>query len=263
MDWDILSILLPAFTGGMLILSTHLILGRQVLRRGIVFMDLAIAQVAALGALSGHLLQIESGLAGVLLPYAFSLAGAGLIASLSHRIEQELEAVIGCLYVTTAAGFILLLSNDPHGAEHISNALAGHILWLNWSDLIAPGLLTLVLLILMTLRPRLLQGRGFYLLFAIAVTASVKLIGVYLVFSTLIMPALSVSRLTGRKALGWGYFSGITGYIVGLIASGLYDFPGGAAVVVALFFVCLSFRLLLNAKGSDNKVHNETPHTQQ
>ncbi|WP_422136235.1 metal ABC transporter permease [Endozoicomonas sp. ALD040] len=254
MEWALLAIMMPALVAGIIVFSTHLVLGRQVLKRGIVFMDLAIAQVAAMGAIVAHILTMtqahrhvphdgSAGL-GALMPFAFSIGGAGLIAWLAKYSEKELEAIIGCIYVVSAASITLLMSSDPQGAEHISRALNGHILWLGWQDMVVPGLASLAFLAVTIMRPEILDGRLFYPLFALMVTLSVKMVGVYLVFSALIMPALAVNQLSGKKALAFGYLAGLAGVILGLVLSSLYDFPGGATVVVSLTAVCVLFRVL-------------------
>lgn len=258
MEWAFLSIIFPALVAGIIVFSTHLVLGRQVLRRGIIFMDLAIAQIAAMGAIVAHILTMtqahshnshtgSTGL-GALMPFVFSISGAGLIAWLARYTEKELEAIIGCIYVVSAVSITLLMASDPHGAEHISKALNGHILWLGWQDMVVPGLASLAFLAVTIIRPDILDGKLFYPIFAVMVTLSVKMVGVYLVFSALIMPALAVNQLSGKKALTSGYLAGLAGLTLGLMLSSLYDFPGGATIVVSLAVVCVLFRLIANGK---------------
>ncbi|WP_252177822.1 metal ABC transporter permease [Endozoicomonas sp. 4G] len=251
MEWTLIAIMLPALVAGIIVFSTHLVLGRQVLKRGIVFMDLAIAQIAAMGAIVAHILTMSQAhshdgatISGTFMPFAFSIGGAGLIAWLAKYAEKELEAIIGCIYVVSAAAITLLMASDPHGAEHISKALNGHILWLGWQDMIVPGLTSLAFLTGIAIRPHILDGRLFYPVFALMVTLSVKMVGVYLVFSSLIMPALAVNQLSGKKALTSGYLTGLAGLVLGLVLSSLYDFPGGATIVVSLAVVCVLFRVL-------------------
>lgn len=126
-DLELMSILLPAFAAGVLVLSTHVVLGRQVLKRGIIFIDLAIAQVAALGAIVAHMdHRVEDiPFSHVWMPAVFALAGAGFIAWLSKRMADELEAMIGCFYVLSAVAAMLLLANDPHGAELLKQLMSG------------------------------------------------------------------------------------------------------------------------------------------
>ncbi|MCL2918521.1 metal ABC transporter permease [Shewanella litorisediminis] len=245
-DWDLLDILLPALAAGVLVLSTHVLLGRQVLKRGIIFIDLAIAQVAALGAIVAHMHPVleDAPFSGVWMPALFALAGAGLIAWLSRRMADELEAMIGCLYVLAAVGAMLLLANDPHGAELLKQLMSGQILWVSWEQLYLPALVSAAVLALIMARPTVLDGAGFYLVFALVITLSVELVGVYLVFSTLILPALAVNKLSCSKALGWAYLVGLCGYLAGLLLSAMFDLPSGAMIVATLALSAMVFRLL-------------------
>ena len=240
MSWDLFSILLPAFAAGLIVIGSHVVLGRQVLRRGIVFIDLAIAQVAALGVVVSHSVPgLTDGGLSRLLPMGFSVVVALLIAGCSKRWPRELEAIIGCLYVVAAAVVLLVLANDPHGAEMITHSLSGSILWLMYGDLILPFGITLLFIAAVLFFPVFLDSRLFYPVFAVMVTLSVDLVGVYLVFSTLIMPALAASRIKDRKhALLMAFFMAAASYVVGLMLSGLFDVPGGATIVVILAITC-------------------------
>ncbi|WP_299790470.1 metal ABC transporter permease [uncultured Shewanella sp.] len=246
-DLDLLSILLPAFAAGILVLSTHVVLGRQVLKRGIIFIDLAIAQVAALGAIVAHLNHdIEHiPFSHVWMPALFALAGAAFIAWLSKRMADELEAIIGCFYVLAAVAAMLMLSNDPHGAEMLKQLMSGQILWVNWSQLILPASVSALVLAAIYLRPQLLDGSGFYIMFALVITLSVELVGVYLVFSTLILPALAVNKFKAEHSLVVAYLVGLIGYILGLVLSASFDLPSGAAIVATLAVSAILFRGLL------------------
>ena len=125
------------------------------------------------------------------------------------------------------------MASDPHGGEHLKDLLVGQILWTSYGQLpLAAGLSVLILALWFGLGQRL--GRaGFYILFACAVTASVQLVGLYLVFSSLIVPALATRRL-GKGRLAAAYLLGAVGYAVGLALSALYDLPSGAVIVLAL-----------------------------
>ncbi|MCE9685851.1 metal ABC transporter permease [Shewanella sp. AS16] len=245
LDLELMSILLPALAAGVLVLSTHVVLGRQVLKRGIIFIDLAIAQVAALGAIVAHLNHNIEALpfSHVWMPALFALAGAGFIAWLSKRMAGELEAIIGCFYVLAAVAAMLLLSNDPHGAELLKQLMSGQILWVGWSQLLLPALVYSGVLALICWRPRILDGAGFYLLFALVITLSVELVGVYLVFSTLILPALALNKYRGSFSWVLAYGVGLSGYLIGLLLSASFDLPSGAAIVAALAVSALLFRL--------------------
>lgn len=244
MDYELLTILLPAFAAGVLVLSTHVVLGKQVLKRGIIFIDLAIAQIAALGAMVVHMNHdiAELAYAKIWMPALFALAGAGIIAWLARHMAEELEAMIGCFYVLSAVAAMLLLSNDPHGAELLKQLMSGQILWVSWEQLILPAVVYSVILALLFTKPEILDGAAFYLLFAIVITLSVELVGVYLVFSTLILPALATNRLQGKHILLWAYGVGLVGYLLGLFLSASFDLPSGAAIVATLACSAALFR---------------------
>ncbi len=228
-------LMLPAFAAGLLILTSHVIMGRQVLRRGIIFIDLAIAQIAALGAVAAVTVPWLMALAWVQwwLPLLFALVGALFIAGLERIASAELEALIGSLYVLSAALAVLLLSHDPHGHERLGQLLSGQILWINWSDLRLPTLLTGAFLGLWYWRPDWLNGRAFYPIFAVMITWSVAIVGIYLVFASLILPALAINRL-GLARLRYGYGIGALSYGLGLLASFYWDLPAGSTIVALL-----------------------------
>ncbi len=232
--FDDLAIILPAFVAGLLVLATHVPLGRRVLERGIIFIDIAIAQFASLGVVLAHILHLESAWIIQAGAFAAALGGAALL-NLSERLWPEVqEAIIGSSFVVTASLALLLLANDPHGGEQLHQLLVGQILWTTWGDLLPlAGVTTLVLAAwfgfgLQRSRP------GFYLLFALAVTLSVQVVGVYLVFASLILPALAVRRSGPRHGLLLGYGVGAFGYGLGLLLSLWFDLPSGAIIVCTL-----------------------------
>ena len=191
-----LALLLPPLAAGLLALASHVPLGRQVLRRGIVFIDLAIAQVAGLGVLAGqHLLHDAP---GALLPVAAAVAallGAALVAWLGRAWPERQEALIGLLYVGAASLAVLLVSADPHGAQKLHGLLSGDVLWASWPRLLPLALATAVFLLALGWRPALLaSGWAFYGSFALLVSLSLPPLGLYLVFTTLIVPALVAQR---------------------------------------------------------------------
>ncbi len=247
MNFDSLNLVIlgPALLAGLLVLATHVPLGQQVLQRGIVFIDLAVAQIAALGVIGADMMGWEpQGWAVQAAALAAALAGALLLTWTEKRWPEVQEALIGAIFVLAASASILLLSNNPHGGEHLKDLLAGQILWVGVSQLIpAAAVSALILAIWFGLRQRI--GRvGFYLLFALAVTASVQLVGVYLVFSTLIMPALAVRDWPERRRLAGAYGIGIVAYLLGLLASAIFDLPSGAVIVWALALTGLAANLL-------------------
>lgn len=237
MNWDGLdiSILGPAFCAGLLVVSTHVPLGRQVLARGIIFIDLAIAQIAGLGVIAAHSFGWEPGGWQVqVCAFAAALAGAALLSFTESRWGEVQEALIGSLFVLAASGGILLMAANPQAGEHLKELLVGQILWVSWTQLWPAVVLYGMVLAAWFLQPRH-RDRGwvFYGLFALVVTASVQLVGVYLVFASLIIPALAV-RKSPRFGLPLGYLLGAVAYGLGLVLSALFDLPAGAMIVWTL-----------------------------
>lgn len=230
-----LVILAPALLAGLLVVATHVPLGQQVLRRGIIFIDLAIAQIAGIGVIAAHSLGwVEDGWGMQLAAASAALLGALLLTWTERRWPDIQEALIGVSFVLAASAAILLLSHDPHGGEQLKELLVGQILWVTWADLWPVAVLYAFVLAVWFLRGARLGAPGFYVLFALCVTASVQLVGVYLVFASLIFPALATRLRTGVAQLGWGYTVGATGYAAGLALSALYDLPSGAVIVWTL-----------------------------
>jgi len=235
-----LSIIAPAFLAGMLVLLTHVPLGAQVLKRGIVFIDLAIAQIAALGVIlagmadldpQSWLVQAAAGAAAVL--------GAFLLTWTEKRWPEVQEAQIGVLFVLAATGSLLLLAHNPHGGEHLRDLLAGQILWVRYEQLVVPAIGSAAILAALVLFRERIGRLGFYLIFALAVTASVQLVGVYLVFASLIVPSLGVRNYRPAQRLPLAYLIGIGGYAAGLLLSMLFDLPSGALIVWCLTLLAM------------------------
>jgi zinc/manganese transport system permease protein len=237
------SLLMPAFLAGMLILLTHVPLGRIVLSRGIVFLDLAVAQIAGLGVMAAHQFGLESGLVVQAAAVTAALLGALLLGWAERLWPETQEALIGSTFVVAACVGILLLSHDPHGGEELQDMLAGQILWVSKIQLLWAALVTACLGVLL-LFPFSRKGLGFYAVFATAVTLSVQLAGVYLVFASLILPALAVRGLPGRKGLVAAWLLGALGYALGLAASALTDWPSGAVIVCVIAVLSLTMGLL-------------------
>ena len=187
-----LSILWPALVAGLLVTATHVPLGVQVLARGIVFIDLAIAQIAGCGVLLADRLGFEAeGIAVQIAAVSAALAGALLLTWTERVWPQVQEAVIGVVFVLGATGGVLLLASNVHGSEHLRDLLVGQILWSQPTRLLWAAAIYAVILGLWFGRGERLGRVGFYVLFALAVTVSVQLVGLYLVFATLIVPPLA------------------------------------------------------------------------
>lgn len=237
LNWDGLdiSILGPAAVAGLIVLATHVPLGRLVLSRGIIFIDLAIAQVAALGVILAQYLGVpEHGLAVQGAAAVAALAGAALLAYTDRRWPQFQEPLIGTLFALAATGALLLLANNPHGGEHLKDLLVGQILWVSLDQLWPAALLSAAVLAVLGWRRGELSGMLFYGLFALAITVSVQLVGVYLVFASLIIPALATVGTGGARRLIAAYLIGACGYALGLVLSAILDLPTGALIVWTL-----------------------------
>jgi zinc/manganese transport system permease protein len=229
-----------------LVTAAHVPLGTQVLARGIVFIDLAIAQIAGCGVLLADQLGFEpEGAAVQVAALAAALAGA-LLLTWTERVWPEVqEAVIGVVFVLSATGSVLLLASNVHGSEHLRDLLVGQILWVRPQQLAwAAGVYAGVLAIWFGLHERL--GRtGFYVVFAVAVTVSVQLVGLYLVFATLIVPPLATRHMTrGRLPAAWSL--GLAGYAVGLVLSTAFDLPSGPLIVWVLVLFALAWQALVS-----------------
>ena len=234
LDAAALNIVWPALLAGLLVTATHVPLGIQVLKRGIVFIDLAVAQIAGLGVIVADRFGFEpQGAAVQVAALGAALGGALLLNWTDKRWPEVQEAVIGVSFIVAANAAILLLATNPHGAENLKDLLVGQILWADPARLSLVALVyAAILAVWFGLGERI--GRvGFYLLFACAVTGSVQLVGVDLVFTTLIVPALATRRLA-RGRLAVCYLLGAIGYAVGLGISLFSDLPPGPLIVCAM-----------------------------
>ncbi len=234
-------ILWPALVAGLLVTATHVPLGMQVLKRGIVFIDIAIAQIAGVGVVAAQFFGwTESGFTVQLAALSAALLGALILTWTEKRWPETQEALIGTAFVLASTAQILLLASDPHSGEYLKDLLVGQVLWVEGHQLVLVTVLTVaVLLTWFGVGTDRLGRLGFYLLFGVSVTASVQLVGVYLVFSTLIVPALAARRAP-RYALAWGYGVGAGGYLAGLVASTTLDVPTGPIIVWAMAIVAVA-----------------------
>ena len=245
---DALNLLWLPFVVSLVLVGIHTYMGLQVLARNIIFVDLALAQIAALGATVAFMLGHPVNSMG---SYGYSLlftcAAAMLLAATrnwSGRIPQE--ALIGVIYVVAAAAAFLLVDKAPQGTEHIKQVLTGNILTSGADELMwVTPVYAVIGAALWAARTRLAQpGAGwrgwlwdffFYASFGVVVTSSVALAGVLLVFSFLIVPAaigvLYADGVGRQLAIGW--VAGIAASVSGLAASYVWDLPTGSAMVCA------------------------------
>lgn len=224
---------LPAFAVSVVLLGIHSFFGLEIIRRGIIFTDLAIGQVAALGSAVSllcfegrHLYPISLG---------FALA-AGLLIGLLSRREQNIEPMIGLMYALGISGVFLLLSRSPQGMEEIQKLMAYDILFTPMSEVLkTAGLyagLGLVLFFTRQLKG-LWRELVFFTVFAATVTSSVKLAGVLVVFSLLVSPALIAIYLPGRFKLAMAWGIGVLVNAAAILLSIKFDLPTGYSVVFA------------------------------
>lgn len=255
---SIFEVLLPAFVAGLILTGMLAYLGVHVVERGVIFVDLSLAQIAALGTTIGVLFGYDM---HSRMGYVFSLGAAFLGAAVfafsrvhrATRIPQE--AIIGIAYAVAAATSILAMSKVTGETEHLKEMLVGNILSVSWPELArTAALFALVGVFHFFLRKKFLlismneaeaQNQGlsvrwwdflFYASFGFVVTSSVAIAGVLLVFSYLIVPAVSAMlfsrRLGARLAIGWGM--GAITSAIGVYLSYLWDLPTGAAIVGTL-----------------------------
>jgi zinc/manganese transport system permease protein len=246
LDWSILG---PAVVAGLVVLSTHVPLGQEVLKRGIIFIDLAIAQVAALGVIAAHAMDWDpNGLEVQVAAISAALLAALALNWTEKRWPKIQEPLIGILFILAATGGILLLAENPHGSEHLKELLIGQILWTTWSSIWPVTILyATVLGVWFWLQPRF-GALIFYLAFAVAVTASVQIVGIYLVFASLIIPALATTGIRRGYRLLAGYAVGAVSYLLGIVLSFVLDLPTGAVVVWCMAGVAILAGLVISDK---------------
>jgi len=233
---------LPALACAALV-AIHAYFGLHVLKRQVIFVDLALAQVAALGATAAFLLgYLPQSLAAHAYSLGFTLVAAAVLASTrtwSGRVPQE--AQIGVIYVVSAAAALLLVERAPQGAEHIRQILTGNVLTVGWDELYWAIPLYAVVGFLyprLHMRQPWLAEFAFYAAFGLVVTSSVAIAGVLLVFAFLIIPAaigvLHANTFRGQLIVAW--LTGTATALVGLAVSYLGDYATGATLVCTYGF---------------------------
>lgn len=236
--------------GASLLMALSLVpLGHRVLARGVVFADLAIAQWAALGSLAGLSLMPNHTIAGIPVSgLLFALLAVGLVSLILKLVPDYREAMIGTLYVLGASLATLVVSNDPHGAQQLARTLNGDLLWVTSLSLIPLGVVTLAVLAWQGTASAGIRSTLFLPLFAVAVTVTVDMAGIYVVFATLIAAPLMLCRLRGH---GLSLASGFcfAGHSLGLWLSASHDIPAGPAVVVSVIGCSLAGLLLPRKPG--------------
>jgi zinc/manganese transport system permease protein len=250
----LLELLIAPFVACLILAGIHCYLGIHIVSRGVIFVDLALAQVAALGSTVALLAGYDFGSSETyLISLGFTFFGAAVFALGRTRDESvPQEAIIGIVYAVSSAAAILVLDKAPHGEEAIKAMLVGSILFVTWPQILKISLIYLVVgilhfllrkkFLLISLNPGLARQNGawirfwdfiFYMTFGFVVTSSVRIAGVLLVFSYLVVPAVCamffVRSVPYRLIIGWGL--GFTASVFGLYASARWDLPTGASVV--------------------------------
>lgn len=243
-----IDILLTPIALVIILVMLHAYFGKEILARGIIFTDLAIAQFAALGsAMSLGFFHEEY---FYILTLSFALFCALLIAFASTR-RIHLEAFIGILYIFGASGIMMVLAHSSEGMEHFKSLLASDILFTPPSEVYKSAIIySIIGVILYTLYPRLkgfLRELLFFSLLAITVTSSVMLAGVLVVFVLLIAPALVALSLNVKKPLLVSFIYGWSFSIIAIVLSFYLDLPTGYTIV-SLGAIITAFIVLLSSK---------------
>lgn len=265
MTWENLTFLMPAFAMCLILVGIHCYLGLHVLARNVLFVDLALAQVAALGTTVGFALGFdhhEKGAFFVALGFTFF---AAFLFTLAGRMKDKIsiEAFVGIVYAFASALVILVIDKISHGAEHLKYTLVGQILWTDWQEVLHVAVIyAIVALIHFIFRKKLIESsfKGgshwmwdflFFALFGIVITCSVSVSGVLLVFAFLIVPAvlssMVVKKLSTRLWVGWLF--GFVLCSLGIFISFKMDIPPGATQVVVFTVVPILIACFFGAKS--------------
>jgi zinc/manganese transport system permease protein len=269
---DLLALMWVPFLMCLVLTGIHAYLGLHVIAREVVFVDIALAQIASLGATAAFMWGYDLESWG---SYAFGLVftilGASVFAltrTRERRVSQE--AVIGVVYAVSSAASVLVADRTPHGAEHLRNMLVGSILAVRGSEVVkVAGLYALIgLFHWLCRRPFLLISTDsdrayrdgwqvrwwdflFYASFGVVVTSSVRIAGVLLVFSYLIVPTLAANLLGGsipkRLAVAWSFGTLVS--VLAMAASAVFDTPTGATVVCAFGLILLALAVITRTTG--------------
>lgn len=272
---EFFELMLRPFVACLILTGIHAYLGLHVIERGVIFVDLALAQLAAFGTTVGFLMGwgLHSG-ESYLCALGFTLVGAAVfsLTRFRHQIVPQ-EALIGIVYAIASAASILVLSRSAEGGEELKSLLVGHLLFVNWGEVLKIAAIYSVLgfvhwwfrepLLAISRDPEraFAEGRSvrlwdffFYGVFGGIVTSSTELAGVLLVFSFLVVPAvcgvLLAKTIQARLLVGWS--CGAATSVVGIAASYFLDLPTGAAIVCAFgisLVVCWGMALLLNGRN--------------
>jgi zinc/manganese transport system permease protein len=286
---EVLHFLIAPFLASLILTGIHAYLGVHVVERGVIFVDLALAQIAALGATVAILIGMDPHAAGAYwLSLAFTFVGAAIFAfARTRRGHIPQEAFIGIAYAVASATAILAMSKATGETEHLKDMLVGNILAVSYHDVIktailygAIGLFHYIFrrqFLLISTQPAQAEAKGlnirfwdflFYASFGFVVTSSVAIAGVLLVFCYLVVPSvgamLFADKIGRRLAIGWTMGTLVSA--LGVYCSVLFDTPTGATIVctfgvvlIAMFVIHLLF---FHGRKSD-VLHGAAPATVQ
>ena len=279
---EVLSILLWPALACLVLTGIHAYLGLHVVERGVIFVDLSLAQVASLGTTIASLIGFElHSSAAYWISLGFTVVGAGIFAmTRSRKSKIPQEAIIGIVYAVCAAGAVLIMDRLPEGAEHIKYILVGNLLAVTPHEVIKMAVLYSLIGVLHWLwrKPFLAISTNhndafstgykvkfwdflFYVTFGIVVTSSVAIAGVLLVFSFLIVPSVTAmlfsERVGTRLAIGW--IMGTVVSLVGMYASYRIDTPTGATVVCTFGLALILMSVLKVVMGKDKSLPVRSP----
>jgi len=277
MNVNMIEIMLPAFAECLVLVGIHSYLGIHVIKRKVIFVDLALAQIAALGSTFAFLFGIDPSSTGAYwFSLGFTILGAAIF-SLSRIRHEKIpqEAVIGLVYALAAAVAILVVDRAPHGAEHIKEIMTGSILWVQWKTIATAAAVYAVVgafhfafrdkFLLISNNPEIAYRKGinvrlwdflFYVSFGFVITHSVSTAGVLLVFVFLVVPAIATIMITDKLwlqlVLGWGMGTLVS--MLGLYVSYAADLPSGPTVVATYGLVLMTTTLGLYVFRAKRKI---------
>ena len=246
---DLLTLIYPAIFACLLIIFTHAPLGIEVIKRGIIFIDLAVAQIAGLGIITANIIfSNPSNIIIQVIALSFAVMSGLFFRKMEMIIPKQLEAIIGTAFILASSIGILMVANNPHGAKELLNILSGEILFITWEKVIHHLPIYIFIMSIWFFRPIYRKGLGFYLLFSLAITSSVQLVGVYVVFASLILPALA--SLDYKKPYIAAWSCGSLSIIVGITLSIIFDMPTGPILVLSFLIITLMFLIVRKTLNS-------------
>lgn len=242
LDPELIKIILPALFIGITIAISHALLGIEVLKRSIVFIDLAIAQIATIAVVITDI-YFHNWLISQIIIILFALTAALFFYISEKKFPEIQEAIIGSAYIVAAAIVMLILNNKASMHEEVKSLFSGQILLNTWSDYLKHLPIYIIVICSWFYFPQVRKSYFFYLIFAILVTSSVQLIGINLVFASLIFPAIVSFKRKNANLIAVS--SGITSIILGISLSLIFDLATSDIIIISYLFITLISALLL------------------